>query len=129
MSFPEHRPRRLRRTLALRALVRETRLHAEDLIVPMFCKEGIDEPAAISSMPGQYQHTLESLRKEAVATAETGVRAFYEVNLEAATRTEEFSLAGGITESTYTQHLDSPAPQSSNDPRTSSGGLTGPPPA
>ena len=44
MSFPEHRPRRLRRTPALRALVRETRLHADDLIVPMFCKEGIDEP-------------------------------------------------------------------------------------
>jgi porphobilinogen synthase len=76
MSFPEHRPRRLRRTPALRALVRETRLHADDLIVPMFCKEGIDEPVAISSMPGQSQHTLESLRKEAVATAETGVRAF-----------------------------------------------------
>ncbi len=76
MSFPEHRPRRLRRTPALRALVRETRLHADDLIVPMFCKEGIDEPVAISSMPGQFQHTLESLRKEAVATAETGVRAF-----------------------------------------------------
>jgi len=76
MSFPEHRPRRLRRTPALRALVRETRLHADDLILPMFCKEGIDEPAAISSMPGQNQHTLESLRKEAVATAETGVRAF-----------------------------------------------------
>ncbi|MEZ0235318.1 MAG: porphobilinogen synthase [Actinomycetota bacterium] len=76
MSFPEHRPRRLRRTPALRALVRETRLHADDLIVPMFCKEGIDEPVAIASMPGQYQHTLESLRKEAVATAETGVRAF-----------------------------------------------------
>ncbi|MGZ8581484.1 MAG: porphobilinogen synthase [Actinomycetota bacterium] len=76
MSFPEHRPRRLRRTSALRALVRETRLHADDLIMPMFCKEGIDDPVAISSMPGQFQHTLESLRKEAVVTAETGVRAF-----------------------------------------------------
>ncbi|MGZ8596933.1 MAG: porphobilinogen synthase, partial [Actinomycetota bacterium] len=43
MSFPEHRPRRLRRTSALRALVRETRLHADDLIMPMFCKEGIDD--------------------------------------------------------------------------------------
>ncbi|MGZ8805044.1 MAG: porphobilinogen synthase, partial [Microbacterium sp.] len=76
MSFPEHRPRRLRRTPALRALVRETRLHPDDLIMPLFCKEGIDGPVAISSMPGQSQHTLESLRKEAVATAETGVRAF-----------------------------------------------------
>ncbi len=44
--------------------------------MPMFCKEGIDEPVPIASMPGQYQHTLESLRKEAVATAETGVRSF-----------------------------------------------------
>lgn len=76
MAFPEHRPRRLRRTPALRALVRETRLHADDLIMPLFCKEGIDEPAAISSMPGQFQHTIESLRKEAVEIAEAGVRAF-----------------------------------------------------
>ena len=76
MSFPEHRFRRLRRTPAMRALVRETRLHADDLIMPLFCKEGIEEPVAISSMPGQFQHSLESLRKEAVATAETGVRAF-----------------------------------------------------
>jgi hypothetical protein len=38
---------------------------------------------------------------------ETGVRPFYEVNLEAATRTEEFSLAGGITESSYRQHFPS----------------------
>jgi len=76
MSFPERRPRRLRRTAAMRALVRETRLHADDLIMPMFCKEGIEEPAAIASMPGQMQHTLESLRKEAVAIAESGVRAF-----------------------------------------------------
>ncbi|MDH4112955.1 MAG: porphobilinogen synthase [Actinomycetota bacterium] len=76
MAFPEHRPRRLRRTPALRALVRETRLHTDDLIMPLFCKEGIDEPAAISSMPGQFQHTIESLRKEAVEIAEAGVRAF-----------------------------------------------------
>ncbi|CAN5812115.1 porphobilinogen synthase [soil metagenome] len=75
MSYPEHRPRRLRRTPALRALVRETRLHRDDLIMPLFCKEGITEPVEISSMPGQFQHTLESLRKEAVATAESGVRA------------------------------------------------------
>jgi porphobilinogen synthase len=51
-------------------------VHPSDLIMPMFCKEGIDEPVPIASMLGQYQHTLESLRKEAVATAETGVRSF-----------------------------------------------------
>ncbi|MEX1265166.1 MAG: porphobilinogen synthase [Actinomycetota bacterium] len=76
MSFPEQRLRRLRRTPAMRALVRETRLHTDDLIMPLFCKEGIDGPVAISSMPGQFQHSLESLRSEAIATAETGVRAF-----------------------------------------------------
>jgi len=76
MSYPASRPRRLRRTPALRALVRETSLDAGDLIAPLFAKEGIDEPVAIASMPGQFQHTLESLRKEAVETAETGVRAF-----------------------------------------------------
>jgi hypothetical protein len=42
---------------------------------------------------------------------ETGARAFYEINLEAATRTEEFNLAGGITENTYRHNLDSPEPQ------------------
>ena len=76
MSYPASRPRRLRRTPALRALVRETSLDAGDLIAPLFAKEGIDEPVAIASMPGQFQHTLESLRKEAVEIAEAGVRAF-----------------------------------------------------
>ena len=76
MSFPEHRPRRLRRTPALRALVRETRLSSDDLIMPLFCKEGIEEALPIASMPGQFQHALGSLRKEAVAIAGTGVRAF-----------------------------------------------------
>ena len=68
MTFPLHRPRRLRRTAALRALVRETDLAPRHLIAPLFVKEGIDEPAPIASMPGQAQHTLESLRKEAVTS-------------------------------------------------------------
>jgi porphobilinogen synthase len=75
-AFPQHRPRRLRRTPALRALVRETSLETTDLIAPLFVKEGIDEPVPIASMPGQSQHTLESLRKEASAIRETGVLAF-----------------------------------------------------
>jgi porphobilinogen synthase len=57
-------------------LIRETDVRPGDLIAPLFVKEGIGEPAAIESMPGQYQHTLESLRKEAVEIAERGVRAF-----------------------------------------------------
>jgi porphobilinogen synthase len=76
MSFPQQRPRRLRRTPALRSLMRETRVAPDDLVMPLFVKEGIDDPSPITSMPGQVQHTLESLRKEAVATADAGVRAF-----------------------------------------------------
>jgi porphobilinogen synthase len=76
MSFPEHRPRRLRRTPAFRALIREHRLTADDLIAPLFVKEGIAEPVAISSMPGQSQHTVDSLRAEVAELREVGVRAF-----------------------------------------------------
>jgi porphobilinogen synthase len=76
VSFPEHRPRRLRRTPALRSLIRETDVRPSDLIAPLFVKEGIGDAVPISSMPGQSQHTLESLRKEAVAIAERGVLAF-----------------------------------------------------
>jgi porphobilinogen synthase len=66
----------MRRTSALRSLIRETDVRPDDLIAPLFVKESIDEPVSISSMPGQFQHTLESLRKEAVEIAERGVRAF-----------------------------------------------------
>ncbi|HVF08020.1 MAG TPA: porphobilinogen synthase [Actinomycetota bacterium] len=76
MTFPRQRLRRLRRTPAMRALVRQTRVHTDDLIMPLFCKQDIDEPVPISSMPGQFQHSLETLRKEAVTVAESGVRAF-----------------------------------------------------
>ncbi len=66
----------MRRTPALRSLIRETDVRPDDLIAPLFVKEAIEEPAPIASMPGQVQHTLESLRKEAVEIAERGVRAF-----------------------------------------------------
>jgi porphobilinogen synthase len=76
MAFPQQRPRRLRRTAALRTLVRETSVRPADLIAPLFVKEGIDEPVPIASMPGQRQHTLESLAKEATEIRERGVLAF-----------------------------------------------------
>jgi len=72
-SFPVARPRRLRRTPALRRLVAETRLHPADLVLPMFVKEGIAEPAPVASMPGVVQHTRDSLRKAAASAAEAGV--------------------------------------------------------
>jgi porphobilinogen synthase len=76
VAFPQQRPRRLRRTPVLRSLVRETELRPADLVAPLFVKEGIDEPVPIPSMPGQAQHTLESMRKEAREIAERGVLAF-----------------------------------------------------
>jgi porphobilinogen synthase len=54
-------------------LVRETDLAPHQLIAPLFVKEGIDDPVPIASMPGQYQHTLESLRKEAAELASAGI--------------------------------------------------------
>lgn len=67
------RPRRLRTTPAMRRLVAETRLHPADLILPMFVKEGIDEPVALQSMPGVQQHTLDSLVKAARDAVDAGV--------------------------------------------------------
>jgi porphobilinogen synthase len=72
-SFPGYRPRRLRRTPALRRAFEETSLQPGNLVAPLFLKEGIDEPAPIPSMPGHAQHTLESLTKEARALAGRGV--------------------------------------------------------
>ena len=76
MPYPQQRPRRMRRSPALRALVRETELAPRQLIAPLFVKEGLAEPVPIESMPGQAQHTLESLRKEATEIAGRGVLAF-----------------------------------------------------
>ena len=73
MSFPETRPRRLRRTPALRRLVAETRVDIDDLVAPLFVKEGITDPEPVVSMPGVMQHTQESLRKEVRALADLGV--------------------------------------------------------
>jgi porphobilinogen synthase len=75
VAFPQRRLRRLRRTPALRRLVAETRLSVDDLIVPLFVREGIDHPHEISSLPGVFQHTRESLRKEVHELADMGVPA------------------------------------------------------
>jgi porphobilinogen synthase len=72
-GFPVVRPRRLRRTPALRRLVSDVALHPSDLILPMFVKEGLTEPAPIQSMPGVVQHTRDSLRKAAAEAVAAGV--------------------------------------------------------
>ena len=72
-GFPAVRPRRLRRTAALRRLVAQTSLRPADLVLPLFVKEGIDEPQPVASMPGVMQHTRDSLRKAAVEAVSSGV--------------------------------------------------------
>jgi porphobilinogen synthase len=72
-AFPERRLRRLRRTPALRRLVAEARLSVDDLVAPLFVREGITEPQPIASLPGVVQHTRESLRKEVAELAALGV--------------------------------------------------------
>ncbi|HET8929413.1 MAG TPA: porphobilinogen synthase, partial [Acidimicrobiales bacterium] len=73
MSFPTRRLRRLRRTPALRRLVAETRLSVEDLVAPLFVREGIDEPRPIGSLPGVVQHTRASLVAEVKHLVDLGV--------------------------------------------------------
>ncbi|MEU8168341.1 porphobilinogen synthase [Micromonospora sp. NPDC049004] len=72
MSYPEIRPRRLRRTPAIRRLVSETRVDPAELVVPMFVKEGLTEPRAIGSLPGVLQHSRDSLRKAATEAVQAG---------------------------------------------------------
>ena len=72
---PVIRPRRLRRSSALRDLVAETRVHVEDLVAPLFVREGIVDPQPIPSLTGVVQHTRESLRREVAELADLGVRA------------------------------------------------------
>jgi len=74
-SFPSARPRRLRRTPALRDLVAETTLGVNDLVAPLFVREGIDEPQPIVSLPGVMQHTVASVVNEVRQLADLGVKA------------------------------------------------------
>jgi porphobilinogen synthase len=79
MAFPDIRPRRLRRTPALRRLVAETDVAAHQLVLPLFVREGATEPTPIASMPGVVQHTRDTLKKaasEAVAAGLGGVMLF-----------------------------------------------------
>jgi porphobilinogen synthase len=71
---PSTRPRRLRRSAAMRDLVAEHHLRVDDLIAPLFVREGIAEPHPIDSLPGVVQHTRDSLRAEAERLAELGVK-------------------------------------------------------
>lgn len=75
MAFPEHRPRRLRRNPTIRRMVRETRVTADNLILPLFVREGSGVRNPIASMPGQCQWSVDTLAEEAKAVADAGVPA------------------------------------------------------
>jgi porphobilinogen synthase len=66
LPLPVVRPRRLRTTAAMRRLVEETALLPHHLVLPLFVAEDIEEARPIASMPGVFQHTLETMRKAAV---------------------------------------------------------------
>ncbi|MGW9405825.1 porphobilinogen synthase [Arthrobacter sp. NPDC055585] len=73
MSFPQHRPRRLRTTPAMRRMTAEYRLDPAELVLPAFIREGLTEPNPITSMPGVVQHTTETLKRAAAEAVELGV--------------------------------------------------------
>jgi porphobilinogen synthase len=73
MGFPQQRPRRLRRTPAIRRLVAETSVEPRHLVLPMFVREGASAPLPIGSMPGVVQHSRDTLLKAAVEAVEAGV--------------------------------------------------------
>ena len=73
MSFPYHRPRRLRATEAIRRMTAEVRTHPNQLILPAFIREGISEPVPLQSMPGVVQHTTDSLKRAAAEAVELGL--------------------------------------------------------
>ncbi len=73
MSFPTHRPRRLRRTEALRGLVRETRLTTAGLIYPLFVCPGENVRQEVSSMPGVFQQSVDRIVEECREVAALGI--------------------------------------------------------
>ena len=74
-QFPTTRLRRLRHHPAVRAMVRETHLAPENLILPLFVRADIDTPQPIKSMPGVFQLSLEAVKQEAREAADLGLGA------------------------------------------------------
>ena len=72
-QYPQYRPRRLRRTAALRALIRETHLHPSQLVLPLFARPGTKVRREIGSMPGVAQTSVDELLRDAERAAKAGV--------------------------------------------------------
>ena len=73
MNFPDYRPRRMRRTEALRRMIRETRLSVDNLIYPMFVVSGSGVQKAIPSMPGQFNLSVDKATELAARAADLGI--------------------------------------------------------
>ncbi len=96
----QRRPRRLRFSPAIRNLVRETHLHAHDLILPLFVSEKISARTAIPSMPGVFQLTVDELVAEAAAVANEGVQSvlLFGIPSEKNERAEQAYAGNGIVQ-------------------------------
>ncbi len=90
---PLVRPRRLRRTPALRRMVAESSVQARSLVLPVFIREGLDEPRPISTMPGVVQHSRDSLKRAVAEAAELGLGG---VMLFGIPETKDATGSGGI---------------------------------
>ncbi|MFC7362831.1 porphobilinogen synthase [Nocardioides astragali] len=93
LDTPLIRPRRLRRTPALRRMVAETSVMPSSLVLPVFVREGLAEPRPISSMPGVVQHSRDSLKKAVSEAAELGLGG---VMLFGIPETKDATGSGGI---------------------------------
>ena len=88
------RPRRMRATAALRRLVRETRVHPGQLVLPVFVADGLDAPRPVAWRHGVVQHTLDSVRAEAVRVAEAGLGGIMLFGVPAASDKDATGSAG-----------------------------------
>ena len=75
MKFPQYRPRRLRKDETIRRMIRETHIRPDDLILPLFVRPGKGVKQAISSMPGQFQLSIDMLVKEVKGAKSLGIPA------------------------------------------------------
>ena len=101
MAFPVHRPRRLRATESIRALVRETALAPDDFILPLFVCPGEGEKREIGSMPGNYQMSTDEIVKECAEVASLGVSG---VILFGIPETKDEMASGGYDDQGIVQH-------------------------
>ena len=99
MTFPTHRPRRLRRTEAIRSLIRETRLTTAGLLYPMFVCPGFGVRAEVSSMPGIFQQSVDKFLEECREVESLGIPGVVLFGLpehKDATGSEAFSTSGTV---------------------------------